>query len=51
MELYKYNIKFTKNGKIISNNWYTFSLTNLIKDLKFINGNELEIIHIKECSL
>ncbi len=48
MELYKYNIKYCKNGKIYSKNYFTFNLVNLIKDIKFLNGNSLEILVIKE---
>ena len=49
MELYKYNIKFSKNSKIYSKTYFTFNLVNLIKDIKFVNGNNLEILAIKEC--
>ena len=48
MELYKYNIKYCKNGKIFSVNYFTFSLVNLIKNIKFVNGKDLEILFIKE---
>ena len=48
MELYKYNIKYSKNGKIFSENYFTFSLVNLIKNIKLVNGKGLEILFIKE---